>query len=49
MKNIKCILAAVAMSIASLTAWAAAGDPVVIPTELGSYITWSNAVLAHCN
>lgn len=49
MKNIKCILAAVAMSIASLTAWAAAGDPVVIPTELGSYINWSNAVLANCN
>lgn len=49
MKNIKCILAAVAMSIASLTAWAAAGDPVVIPTQLGSYINWSNAVLANCN
>lgn len=49
MKNIKCILAAVAMSIASLTAWAAAGDLVAIPTELGSYINWSNAVLANCN
>ena len=49
MKNIKCILAAVAMSIASLTAWAAAGDPVAIPTELGSYINWSNAVLANCS
>ena len=36
-------------SIASLTAWAAAGDPVAIPTELGSYINWSNAVLANCN
>lgn len=49
MKNIKCILAAVAMSIASLTAWAAAGDLVAIPTELGSYINWDNAVLANCN
>ncbi|MGN0209214.1 MAG: hypothetical protein ACI397_07155, partial [Paludibacteraceae bacterium] len=49
MKNMKCILAAVAMSIASLTAWAAAGDPIAIPTELGSYINWSNAVLANCN
>lgn len=48
MKNIQFILTAVAMSIASLTAWAAAGDPVAIPTELGSYINWSNAALANC-
>lgn len=48
MKNIKCILAAVAMSIASLTAWAAAGDPVSIPTALGSSVDFNNAEYENC-
>lgn len=29
--------------------WAAAGDPVTIPTTGGNYIDWSKATLSNCN
>ena len=47
MKNIKSILLLAALLAGSVNLFAATA--VAIPQEMGSYINWSNAVLANCN
>lgn len=43
-KYYKKVLTAAFTLLATITAWAASGDPVSIPTPAGEFISWSNAV-----